>query len=73
MIDQIEQGRATYEFWRKVREQLAEWKLANPDAAVEAYLDFLREKEIPWDLVYHEGVSAIAKSIRDGEGACRHG
>jgi hypothetical protein len=69
MIEQDQQERVTYEFWRKVREQLAESNLSDPDAAVEAYLDFLREKEIPWDLVYHEGVSAVAKSILDADGA----
>ncbi|HWE02124.1 MAG TPA: hypothetical protein VG326_06900 [Tepidisphaeraceae bacterium] len=67
MIIQSQHERVSYEFWRNVRKQLADWNLTDPDSAIQKYVNFLRDKEIPWDLVFHQGVNAAAKSILDAE------
>jgi hypothetical protein len=67
MISQSQQEGASYEFWRNVRKQLAHENLTDPDSAIQKYMDFLREKEIPWDLVYHQGADEAARSIIEAE------
>ncbi len=67
MTTQTQQDRAQYEFWHEVRGKLADGNLADPDTAIQRYMDFLREKEIPWDLVYHQGADEAARSILEAE------
>jgi hypothetical protein len=64
---QRQQEDFSYEFWEDVRKRLAEWKLADPGSAIARYREFVTHSNIPWDLVYHQGADATARSVLDAE------